>query len=110
MKVKNVRIRKKEEKEEIDIKIKDLKDMALIDYLFHLKEEKENKLSWNKRYHVKSETELEEDEETVDIIGESISKILKLGEFISKNNIKYNLAFKKLEDTFEELVEKRNTK
>ena len=29
--------------------------MALISYLYHLKEEKENRLSWNKRYHVKSE-------------------------------------------------------
>ena len=110
LKVKNVRIRKREEKKEIDNKIKELKEMALIDYLYHLKEEKENRLSWNKRYHVKSEAELEEDEETVDTIGESISKILKLGEFISKNNVKYNLAFKKLEDTLEELKEERNTK
>ena len=53
---------------------------------------------------------MEEYEETVDTIGESISKILKLGEFISKNNVKYNLAFKNLEDTLEEIKEERNTK
>ena len=106
-KVKNVRIRKREEKEEIDKNIKELKEMTLIEYLQHLRDEKEDKLNWNKRYHVKREEELEEDEETVDTIGESISKILKLGEFISKNKIKYKLAFKKLDYTLEEILEEK---
>ena len=106
-KVKNVNIRKREEKEEIDKKIKELKEMTLIEYLQHLRDEKEDKLNWNKRYHVKREEELEEDEETVDTIGESISKILKLGEFISKNKIKYKLAFKKLDYTLEEILEEK---
>jgi len=33
-----------------------------------------------------------------------------LGDFIVKNKIKYNLAFKKLDSTLEEIYEERNTK
>ena len=83
--------------------------MALIEYLQHLRDEKEDKLNWNKRYHVKSEEELKEDEETVDNIGESINKILKLSDFISKNKINYKLAFKNLEYTLEEMIEEKKT-
>ena len=84
--------------------------MALIEYLQHLRDEKEDELNWNKKYHVKNEEELEEDEETIDTMGETINKILKLGDFISKNNLKYKLAFKKLEYTWEEINEDRKTK
>ena len=109
-KIKNVRARKREEKAKYDDKIKELREMALIEYLQHLRDEKEDELNWNKKYHVKNEEELEEDEETIDTMGETINKILKLGDFISKNNLKYKLAFKKLEYTFEEINEERKTK
>ena len=95
-KIKNVRARKREEKAKYDDKIKELREMALIEYLQHLRDEKEDELNWNKKYHVKNEEELEEDEETIDTMGETINKILKLGDFISKNNLKYKLAFKKI--------------
>ena len=61
--------------------------MTLIDYLQHIRDEKETKLIWDKRYHTKTEELLEEDEETVATIDETINKILKLGDFIAKNKI-----------------------
>ena len=63
--MKNIRLKKKKEREELDKKIKDLKEMTLIDYLQHIRDEKETKLIWDKRYHTKTEELLEEDEETV---------------------------------------------
>ena len=50
---------------------------------------------------------MKEDEETIDTIGESINKILKLSDFISKNKINYKLAFKNLEYTLEEMIEEK---
>jgi len=53
-KVRNVRLKKKKEREELDEKIKDLKEMTLIDYLQHIRDQKETKLIWDKRYHTKT--------------------------------------------------------
>ena len=39
--------------------------MALIDYIQHLRDEKEEKLNQDKKYHTKAEESLEEDEETI---------------------------------------------
>ena len=44
-KIKNVRTRKREEKAKYDDKIKELREMALIEYLQHLRDEKEDKLN-----------------------------------------------------------------
>ena len=46
-KIKNVRARKREEKAKYDDKIKELREMALIEYLQHLRDEKEDELNWN---------------------------------------------------------------
>ena len=106
-KIKNVRDVKREEREEIDAKIKELKEMTLIEYLQHINEEKKTKFEWNQRYHVKNEIELEEDEETVASIEETINKILKLSQFIDKNNVKYKLAFKKIDYSWDELIKEK---
>ena len=39
--------------------------MTLIEYLQHIRDEKEIALNWNKKNHTKREEELEEDEETL---------------------------------------------
>ena len=57
-KIKNVNSRKKLEKEDIDKKIKELKEMTLVEYLQHIREEKEGKLIWNKKYHEKMKKNL----------------------------------------------------
>ena len=46
---------------------------------------------------MKNEIELGEDEETDASIKEIIYKILKLSQFADKNNVKYKLAFKKID-------------
>ena len=102
-KTKNVNLKKRVEKKDLDKKIEELKDMTLIEYLQHIRDEKEITLNWNKKYHTKSEEELEEDEETLDTIDETINKILKLSQFIEKNKVKYKLAFKKVDYTWEEV-------
>ena len=79
--------------------------MTLIEYLQHYREEKEGKLNWNKKYHVKNEEELEEDEETIDTINETINKILRLSQYIEKNKVKYKVSFKKINYDWEELKE-----
>ena len=102
-KTKNVNLKKRVEKKDLDKKIEELKDMTLIEYLQHIRDEKEITLNWNKKYHTKSEEELEEDEETLDTIDKTINKILKLIRFIEKNKVKYKLAFKKVDYTWEEV-------
>ena len=57
----------------------------MINYLKHLRDEKEEKINLDKKYHTKTEKLLEKDEETLATIDETINKILKLGEFISKD-------------------------
>ena len=104
-KIRNVNSRKRLEKEDIDKKIKELKEMTLVEYLQHIREEKEGKLNWNKKYHVKNDEELEEDEETIDTIDETINKILRLSQFIEKNKVKYKVAFKKINYDWEEVKE-----
>ena len=104
-KIRHVNSRKKLEKEDIDTKIKELKEMTLVEYLQHIREEKEGKLNWNKKYHVKNVEELEEEEETIDTIDETINKILRLSQFIEKNKVKYKVAFKKINYDWEELKE-----
>ena len=79
--------------------------MTLVEYLQHIREEKEGKLNWNKKYHVKNDEELEEDEETIDTIDETINKILRLSQFIEKNKVKYKVAFKKINYDWEEVKE-----
>ena len=79
--------------------------MTLFEYLQHIRDEKEIELNWNKKYHTKSEEELEEDEETFDTISETINKILKLSQFIEKRKAKYKLAFKKVDYSWEEVKE-----
>ena len=106
-KIKNVRNVKREEREEIEKKIKELKEMTLIEYLQHINEEKKTKFEWNQRYHVKNEIELEEDEETVASIEETINKILKLSQFADKNNVKYKLAFKKIDYSWDEIIKEK---
>ena len=103
-KIKNIRNVKREERGEIDKRIKELKEMTLIEYLQHINEENKKNLEWNQRYHVKNEIELEEDEETVASIEETINKILKLSEFSEKNNVKYKLAFKKIDYSWDEIL------
>ena len=79
--------------------------MTLVEYLQHIRDEKEGKLNWNKKYHVKNVEELEEEEETIDTIDETINKILRLSQFIEKNKVKYKVAFKKINYDWEELKE-----
>ena len=79
--------------------------MTLVEYLQHIRDEKEIELNWNKKYHTKSEEKLEEDEETLDTISETINKILKLSQFIEKRKAKYKLAFKKVDYSWEEVKE-----
>ena len=102
--------KKRIEKGDLDKKIKELKDMTLVEYLQHIRDqhildEKEIELNWNKKYHTKSEEKLEEDEETLDTISETINKILKLSQFIEKRKAKYKLAFKKVNYSWEEVKE-----
>jgi len=104
-KIKNVNSKKRIEKGDLDKKIKELKNMTLVEYLKHIRDEKEIELNWNKKYHTKSEEELEEGEETVDTINETINKILKLSQFIEKRKAKYKLAFKKIYYSWEEVKE-----
>ena len=47
--MKNIKLRKKEEWEEIDENIQDLKDMTLIDYLQHIRDSKEVTIKCDKR-------------------------------------------------------------
>ena len=106
-KIKNVRSVKREEREKIDSKIKELKEMTLIEYLQHINEDKKVKFEWNQKYHAKNEIELEEDEETVASIEETINKILKLSQFADKNNVKYKLAFKKIDYSWDEIIKEK---
>ena len=104
-KTKNVGYKKRVEKEDLDKKINELKDMTLVEYLQHIRNEKEIELNWNKKYQAKSDEQLEADEETLDTIDETINKILKLGQFIEKSKAKYKLAFKKVDYSWEEVKE-----
>ena len=79
--------------------------MTLVEYLQHIRDEKEIELNLDKKYHTKSEKELEEDEETLDTISETINKILKLRQFIEKSKEKYKLVFKKVDYSWEEVIE-----
>ena len=56
---------------------------------------------------MKNEIELGEDEETDASIEEIIYKILKLSQFADKNNVKYKLAFKKIDYSWDELIKEK---